>query len=55
MDYNPSFFFHTTGKKCLVRDAVEEAALGPDWFDSPKKAAAARAAAEAVPPKKSKE
>lgn len=36
----PAKRYHAKKAPVIVQSAEEEAALGPDWFDSPKKAAA---------------
>lgn len=53
--YNATQFYHATEKPRVVRSAEDAAALGPEWFDSPKAAAAAKAAADAKAAKKGKD
>ncbi len=40
MNAYPAKRYHATKDPVYVQSAEEEAALGKDWFDSPKKAAA---------------
>lgn len=48
-DFNATQLYHATNGVRVVRSQAEADALGPDWFDSPKKATAAAADADTPP------
>lgn len=52
--FNATKFYHPDGRSIVVTTPDAAAALGPEWFDSPKAAAAAHEPATAPKPTKTR-